>query len=130
MNNKPALFGLSIIIFASFITLSGYLIMPDRTPDANDGAVQIQQKPPGFTTQILKIRKNTELPGRGLFEVAYGGQESAYTIEPIQSYRVEDFYLYVTPFGLEQEKQYFLPQVVKTFYIGDTSVAALGGDKM
>ncbi len=130
MNNKPALFGLSIIIFASFITLSGYLIMPDRTPDANDGAVQIQQKPPGFTTQILKIRKNTELPGRGLFEVAYGGQESAYTIEPIQSYRVEDFYLYVTPFGLEQEKQYFLPQVVKTFYIGDTAVAALGGDKM
>lgn len=130
MSNKPALFGLIMIIFASFITLSGYLIMPDRTPDANDGAVQIQQKPPGFSTQILKIRKNTEVENKGLFELAYSGQESAYTIEPIQSYRIEKFDLYITPYGLEQEKYYFLPQVVKTFYIGDTAVAALDGSKM
>ncbi len=128
--NKPALIGLVIIVLAALVALFGYLIMPDETPNANDGAVQIQQKHPGFSTQILKIRKNTKVEQNSLFQHAFFGQESAYTIEPIESYRVEGFDLYVTPYGHQQEKQYFLPEVVKTFYIGDTAVADLNNNKM
>jgi len=128
--NKPALFGMIIIFLAALVALFGYLIMPDETPDANDGAVQIQQKPPGFTTQILKVRKNTRVDKNSFIQLALFGQESAYTIEPIESYRVEGFDLYITPFGQLQEKHYFLPEVVKTFYIGDTAVARLNNSKM
>jgi len=41
IRNKPAIFGLVFIIFSLIVALLGYLVMPDNTPDANDGAVQI-----------------------------------------------------------------------------------------
>jgi hypothetical protein len=61
IRNKPAIFGLVFIIFSLIVALLGYLIMPDNTPDANDGAVQIQKQPPGFEATLLKIRKNRDI---------------------------------------------------------------------
>ena len=59
--NKPAIFGLAIIVLSLLITLLGYHIMPDNSPNANEGAVQIQKKTPGFEVTLITINKNIEV---------------------------------------------------------------------
>ena len=66
--NYPAMAGLIIIVASFIISFFGYLIMPDQTPDANDGAVQIQKQPPGFRATFLKIRKNRNIEKNNIFQ--------------------------------------------------------------
>ncbi|MFM7982691.1 MAG: ABC transporter permease, partial [Candidatus Fonsibacter sp.] len=56
--NKLAMISLGLILFATLIAISGSLIRPDKTPMCNDMLVQIGGKKPGFTVQVLNVRKN------------------------------------------------------------------------
>ncbi|MCK5702655.1 MAG: ABC transporter permease, partial [Cyclobacteriaceae bacterium] len=113
--NKPAIFGLFIIISALIISLLGYLIMPDSTPDANDGAVQIQKQPPGSEVTFLKIRKNRKIEKVNLFHKAIYGQESEYMIVPIKEYEINNLTVKVSVFGKSNYiKEYKLLDVVKS----------------
>ena len=53
--NKGALFGFVIIILAVFISIFGYFIAPDNSPNADLQTVEIQAKKPGYSQQFLKI---------------------------------------------------------------------------
>lgn len=86
LGNKSAVFGLFIIIIAFLVAILGYLIMPDSTPNANDGAVEIKKKSPMFSTLVLKKRKSKKIEEVGFFSKMLFGQESAYTIEPVMAY--------------------------------------------
>lgn len=113
-SNKPALFGFSAIMAAMLIAVLGYLIMPDQTPDANDGAVQIQKQLPGFSATFLKIRKNRSIEKKNIFEKALYGQESEYMIVPILNYEIEDLTVRVQIFGKKDFfQEYSLPDVVR-----------------
>jgi ABC-type dipeptide/oligopeptide/nickel transport system permease subunit len=129
IRNKPALFGLTVIVLAAFVALSGYLIMPDQTPDANDGAVQVQKKLPGFSVVMLRHRKNMDIEKRGFFEKMLVGQESVFLIEPINSYRIEEWDLIIKPFGETgmEEKAYPLINVVKPLYTGTVEGEGFNG---
>jgi peptide/nickel transport system permease protein len=112
--NKPATFGLGVIIVSLMVSICGYLIMPDQTPDANDGAVQIQKQPPGFTATFLKIRKNRLIEKRNFLERAIHGQESEYMIVPIMDYEVEHLYVRARIFGkANYYKEYNMLDAVK-----------------
>ncbi|MCG8307155.1 MAG: ABC transporter permease [Cytophagales bacterium] len=112
--NKPAIFGLTIIIASLLISFSGYLIMPDATPDANDGAVQIQKQPPGFRATFLKIRKNREIEKRNFIQRAIFGQESEFIIVPVLNYEIEVFYVRAHIFGKQNYyKEYSILDAVK-----------------
>ncbi|MES2732706.1 MAG: ABC transporter permease [Bacteroidota bacterium] len=119
-NNKPAFSGLVFIGLCFLLTILGYLIMPDSTPFANDGAVQIQKQAPGFTVQMLKLRKNAEVPESNIFHKLVFGQESAFIIVPIVSYRIEDLTIYVKPFGAENEEKYNIIDATLPIFIGDS----------
>jgi peptide/nickel transport system permease protein len=118
--NKPALFGLIAILLAILVSLLGYLIMPDQTPDTNDGAVQIQKQAPGFTATFLKIRKNRMVEQNSFFEKAIHGQESEYMIVPIVNYEIEHLYVRAEIFG---KKNYY-----KEYNILDAVKAIKGSD--
>ncbi len=112
--NKPAIFGFIFILVAFVISILGYLIMPDQTPDANDGAVQIQKQPPGFEATFLKIRKNRTIEKMNFFQKAIYGQESEFMIVPIYDYEVEHYTIYVNVFGKsDYQMSYSLLDVVK-----------------
>jgi peptide/nickel transport system permease protein len=83
LNNKPAVVGLAIILLCVVITLLGNLIMPDHTPNVNDSAVQIKKKPLGYSVTMLRTRKNMDIPQVNFLEHIYVGQESSFTITPI-----------------------------------------------
>ena len=119
LKNYPAVAGLFFIILASLIAILGYAIMPDATPNANDGAIQLQKQLPGFRAKMLKIRKNAEVEDRSwLGELAFG-QPSPFLLEPITDYRLEDLKVVVTSYGDEQEKAYDLVGVVLALFVGD-----------
>ncbi len=97
--NKPAIFGMSVIITSCLVAILGYLIMPDSTPGANDGAIQIQKKPPFFSTYLLKQKRNIEIENKFFITKMIFGQESAFNITPLKSFSVSGFNLDYIPDG-------------------------------
>ncbi len=123
--NKPAIVGLAIIITALFSSILGYLVMPDQTPNANDGAVQIQKQAPGFEVTFLKIRKNRKIDKVNFFHRAIYGQESDYMIVPILSYEINALSVIVHIFGKKDYiKEYNLLDVVKPLNFSETALNA------
>lgn len=102
--NKPSMFGLLFILGSIVVSILGYIIMPDQTPNANDGAVQIQKLPPGSKVTFLKRRKNRDIEKKNFIQKAIDGQESEYIIVPILSYEIEDLFVRAQIFG---KKNYF-----------------------
>ncbi|WP_254244749.1 ABC transporter permease [Hymenobacter sp. BRD67] len=53
--NRPAVVGLGFIALCALVALLGYWILPDNSPNANNGLVQLQKQPPGFTATIRQV---------------------------------------------------------------------------
>ena len=86
--NKSAIFGLVIIAIAVFISLFGYLIAPDASPNADLQTVEIQAKKPGYTQLFLKIPDQKNNP-TGWFDNLIYGRAEDYRYLPINNYRIE-----------------------------------------
>lgn len=87
--NKLALFGLIIIFISLIISIFGYTIMPDSTPMANDMALQLTTRKPGFKIKTLSVRKNKPSDRPNFFVKMFEGEESAFTSIPIVDYRFD-----------------------------------------
>lgn len=87
--NKLALFGISIICLATLVAVLGPLIRPDSTPKANDQILEITTKKPGFTVDILHVRKNGESEKTSLWSKFSNGVETGYKSLPIYDYSFE-----------------------------------------
>lgn len=87
--NKLALFGIAIICLATMVAVFGPLIRPDSTPKANDQILEITTKKPGFTVDILHVRKNGESEEVSLWSKFTNGVETGYKSIPIYDYNFE-----------------------------------------
>lgn len=105
LKNKMSLIGGFIIVFAFFVALLGYVIMPDDTPNANGGSQFIRKQLPGFETTIVKFRKQREIDKVSFIEYVFKGQESEYQIFPyVGEYKIENDSLTFIPFpGVEKD---------------------------
>lgn len=98
VRNKPAMAGLFIILFSVLVALAGYAIMPDSSPNANNGVVQLQKRQPGFTTQVLRVPTAIgEEAEVNFFEFILFGRPASYTELPIQDYTFKGDSLYAQP---------------------------------
>lgn len=95
--NKGALFGLLIIILAVFISLFGYVIAPDNSPNADLQTVEIQAKKPGYTQQFLKINERKYWAGSWL-EHILSGKKNHFRLIPINGYHISGDSLLVNKF--------------------------------
>ncbi|MBW8049025.1 MAG: ABC transporter permease [Cytophagales bacterium] len=119
LKNKPAMFGLVVIVIAHIIAIFGYLIMPDNTSNANDGAVQIQKKLPGFEVTLLNSRKNMEVLKVNFIKKMLFGQEREYYIVPISDYLIKNLTVYIQIYGRKNRyEDYDLVNLVKPLYVG------------
>jgi peptide/nickel transport system permease protein len=119
LRNKPAMFGLWVIILAHVIALMGYLIMPDDTPNADDRSAHIKKQAPGFKVTMLRTIKQREVPDVNFLEYIFFGQESEYIIEPISSYQIKGYEIEYKIFGREKESfSQPLVSTVKKLYYG------------
>lgn len=124
--NKPAMVGFVVIILVHIIALLGYLIMPDGTPYANDGSATIKKKPIGFEAKMLKVRINRKIEDVGFIERMYLGQESKYTIQPVDTVFVKGWKVYYTVYGKDYVDSMDLLHTVKPVYVGSSMF--LNGD--
>jgi oligopeptide transport system permease protein len=85
--NKSALFGLAIIFLAIVVTVFGYLIAPDASPNADLQTVEIQAKKRGYSQLFLKIpdKKNNN---SNWFESLLSGKQNEYRFVPINNYKI------------------------------------------
>lgn len=119
-NNRPAMFGLYFILLTTVVAILGYLIMPDNTPDANDGAIQIQKKLPGFEIIFLQIRKDFNVPKKNILQRAISGQESSYIKIPVSDYWISRDTVFYYEYGRKNlRKHLLLVPAVYPLYIGE-----------
>ena len=118
MKNKPAIFGLVLIILAHVIAVLGYSIMPDNTPNADDGANLIKKQIPGFSTTIIKTHKNRVVEETGFFTMMFDGRESPYTIEPVDTFYFEGDSVFYRPYHERIWKSALTISYIDYFYSG------------
>jgi ABC-type dipeptide/oligopeptide/nickel transport system permease subunit len=81
--NKGALFGLFIIMLAALVSVFGYVIAPDNSPNADLQTVEIQAKKPGYSQQFLKIPGNNVTDGNWLNQFI-SGKKNNFQLVPIK----------------------------------------------
>ena len=85
--NKLAVMGLYILAIATGIAILGGLIRPDSTQNANSQQVSLAKKGINFSVEMLKVRKNANVPNQWFFnQMFFGGKESPYLNVPLHSY--------------------------------------------
>lgn len=90
LRNPGALFGL-IVIGAALVTgITGYLIAPDASPDANRIIVEIGGRKPGFRQQFVLVKKPGAVVQAGFFHRLLFGREDEYDYVPIDGYTMRD----------------------------------------
>lgn len=88
--DKLALTGVYIILAAVLVSVLGSLIRPDKTVNANDQMLQLARSKPGFSVDILDVRKNKALESTPFWErLLLGGTELPGKSYPIYSHRFD-----------------------------------------
>lgn len=85
--NKGAVFGLYIIVIAILVSLFGYIIAPDASPNADLQTVEIQAKKPGYTQLFLKI-SNKENVTKDWLATLISGKPANFRHLPIKDYSI------------------------------------------
>lgn len=85
------MFGLFLIMFATFISILGYSITPDSTPFANDQKPELHIKKPGFKIKMLQVAKNEKSHHAGWFHKMLFGEVNDYASIPMYAYHFSGF---------------------------------------
>jgi len=86
IHNPVSVAGSMVIIIMVIIAIAGYLIIPDKTPNANRQILEIAAKKPGFSTRFLMVTKNEIIDKGGFFKLMFFGEKSEYDLFPILNY--------------------------------------------
>ena len=96
--NKSAMFGLMIIVLAVFLSVFGYVVAPDNSPNADLQTVEIQAKKPGYEQQFLFIPNYKNSSFENWFTILLFGRQSNFNFLPVKGYRISRDSLLVNKF--------------------------------
>src|ERR1700759_2380340 len=86
VRNRGTLFGLVVIGAAVVIALTGYLIAPDGSPDANRIIVEIGGRKPGFRPIFLLLPRQAPAAPVSFFHRLLYGRDDRFDYIPITAY--------------------------------------------
>ena len=125
--NKPASVSLYIITAAFLMAVFAYFIAPEHSPNANRMIPEIGSMKPGFTIQLLQVKRIGQTPNASFFDRLLNGKEDANTFIPITSYHIKGDSIYfqkyidegiteagVMPLSLTAKE----PVIKQTYYAG------------
>ncbi len=129
--NPLSVTGLVIIGFMVIISVAGYLICPDKTPHANRQFLELSAKKPGFSVQMLKVRKNTDVERQNFLKTMISGREPEYNYFPLNDYFFHHDSIIITDFSDVPDEEpllrsFFIPDVL--FDMTETKVIAKDSD--
>lgn len=101
LRNGPAMFGLGFILICTLIAVAGYWVLPDNSPNANNGLVQLQKEPPGFSAIVLRrllpeAAQSTD--SDNIFRTWLRGRAPRFQELPIGSYKVVGDSVLIQPY--------------------------------
>lgn len=132
--NRPGVFGLMMIGFAVILAILGYTITPDSTPNANDQINEVRDASLGFSTQVLKVRKNRTFETVNFFQRMFFGAENIYRYVPINDFEITTDSIKVSLFQGETEEgkpiQFALADVVYPISATDNKIINIRGQSM
>lgn len=110
--------GLGFIVLCTLVAILGYWVLPDNSPYANNGVVQLQKEAPGFQARILRLAvpDSTRGAADNLFRTWWQGREPRFREVPIGGYRFQGDSLLTTPYQnhsalADQPKRYSLAAI-------------------
>lgn len=115
--DKLAMFGFYTIVFFIALAIFGYTITPDSTPDSNDQMLELSVKPPGFSVNMLKIKKNEPSHGVNFFTKMVQGEVNDFIFIPFTSYAFDGVDIVIKEYTGDSkknpsEKRYNMADVV------------------
>lgn len=119
--NKPAVIGLGVIIFATFIAIFGYIISPDSTPDSNEQNTEVSLVEPGFETKILAIKKNKLLEYKNPIYTFFFGKEQEFDFIAIKHFSFFKDSIRIFSIGGDTT-HLFLPNVTHALSLKNTAI--------
>jgi len=87
--NNLSILGLVLISIAILVAVLGPNIRPDNSPKANDQTLELTTKKPGFSINLLKVKKNKPTEKTSWWKKFREGTESQYQNIPIYDYSFE-----------------------------------------
>ncbi|MDB5234228.1 MAG: peptide transporter permease [Hymenobacter sp.] len=120
--NRPAVAGLAFIALCTLVALLGYWVMPDNSPNANHGFVQIQKERPGL--RVLLLRQplpDSARNGTGhdnIFTTWLRGREPEVQEVPIGGYEFSGDSLILKPLGEHSAEAGRLRRVALSAVVG------------
>jgi ABC-type dipeptide/oligopeptide/nickel transport system permease subunit len=87
-HNKGALFGLILIVASLLLALLGYFIAPDSSPNANRMIPEIASKQPGFSSLLLRVKRDRTTNSPGILQRMAYGIEDPFQYLPITAYSI------------------------------------------
>ena len=88
LQNRPAVASAVFIALCALVAILGYWVLPDSSPDANHGFVQVQKQPPGLRVRVLRRPRPGAVPqDPNLFSVWLSGRPPRYQELPVRHYR-------------------------------------------
>lgn len=120
--NRIGLAGFIFITLLMVVSLLGYLITPDSTPQANDIHLEIALQPPGFEVQMIQQPLDEDVAFVGIFDWILNGKPLEYNYIPISAAALPDSFAVFTKNGLIQwqniESKQDAALITKHYYLG------------
>jgi peptide/nickel transport system permease protein len=90
LRNKLSVAAMSIIALFTLMAVLGYLITPDQTPFSNEQYLELCTKKPGFSIQMLRVKKNEKEEAGNIIKTMLFGKKSAYVCIPVYRYQFKN----------------------------------------
>ncbi|MBR3729706.1 MAG: ABC transporter permease [Bacteroidales bacterium] len=84
-SNKLGMISCGFVLLWAFLALFAYLIIPDKTPNANRQILEISTKKPGFEVDMLMIPKENPSPKTPFFQFLFNGRPDDVIYLPFDS---------------------------------------------
>lgn len=88
--NKLALTFVFFTLLAALTSVLGYLIIPDKTPFANEQLLEFTTKNPGYEAHLLLLKKNENQQKVNFIHKMLFGERNPYTFVPYSDYYFAD----------------------------------------
>jgi len=132
LRNPLSLSGMIFILIAVLAAILGYLIIPDKSPYANQQHIEIAARKPGFRVQMLKVCKNEDVANVGLIKRMLFGEKNRYRFIPFNEVAlIRDSVVIIDfnedNFSLDFRRSFHLADVIYPLDPGNKQARIIGG---